>query len=82
MGYGFDTIHLLFNLCYRDISSTPAYENNMPQVDSERLKAMNPWTLCALRSDTRPTHRSISGEVQFDATNQQFFAHGGTGGGI
>lgn len=33
MGYGSDTIHLLFNLWYRDFNHTPAYDNNMPQVD-------------------------------------------------
>jgi hypothetical protein len=33
MGYGSDTIHLLFNLWYRDFNHTPAYENNLPQVD-------------------------------------------------
>jgi hypothetical protein len=33
MGYGSGTIHLLFNLWYRDFNQTPAYENNLPQVD-------------------------------------------------
>ena len=33
MGYGSDTIHLLFNLWYRDFNHTPAYENNFPQID-------------------------------------------------
>ena len=33
MGYGSDNIHLLFNLWYRDFNHTPAYENNLPQVD-------------------------------------------------
>jgi len=33
MGYGTDTIHLLFNLWYRDFNYTPAYENNLPQID-------------------------------------------------
>lgn len=33
MGYGSNTVHLLFNLWYRDFNQTPAYENNMPQVD-------------------------------------------------
>ena len=32
MGYGSDQIHLLFNLWY-SFNYTPAYENNMPQVD-------------------------------------------------
>jgi len=32
-GYGSNTIHLLFNLWYRDFNHTPAYENNLPQVD-------------------------------------------------
>lgn len=33
MGYGSKTIHLLFNLWYRDFNHTPAYDNNLPQVD-------------------------------------------------
>jgi len=33
IGYGSDTIHLLFNLWYRDFNYTPSYENNLPQVD-------------------------------------------------
>jgi hypothetical protein len=33
MGYGSSTIHLLFNLSYRDFNHTPAYENNLPQID-------------------------------------------------
>jgi hypothetical protein len=32
---GSDTVHLLFNLWYRDVDGTytPAYPNNLPQVD-------------------------------------------------
>ena len=33
MGYGSNTIHLLFNLWYRDFNHAPAYDNNLPQVD-------------------------------------------------
>jgi hypothetical protein len=51
MGYGSDTIHLLFNLWYRDFNYTPAYENNMPQVDHifpqsalRKVKVINPRT--------------------------------------
>jgi len=52
MGYGSDTIHLFFNLWYRDFNYTPAaYENNMPQVDHvfpqsvlKKVKALNPRT--------------------------------------
>jgi RNA polymerase sigma factor (TIGR02999 family) len=51
MGYGSDTIHLLFNLWYRDFNYTPAYENNLPQVDHiflqsalKKVKAVNPRT--------------------------------------
>ena len=33
MGYGSNVIHLLFNISYRDFNYTPAYENNLPQVD-------------------------------------------------
>lgn len=51
MGYGSDTIHLLFNLWYRDFNYTPAYENNLPQVDHifpqsalKKAKDVNPRT--------------------------------------
>jgi hypothetical protein len=51
MGYGSDTIHLLFNLWYRDFNHTPAYDNNLPQVDHifpqsalRRVKVENPKT--------------------------------------
>ncbi len=33
MGYSSDTVHLLFNLWYREFNYTPAYESNLPQVD-------------------------------------------------
>jgi hypothetical protein len=33
MGYGSDSIHLLFNLWYREFNYTPAYDNNLPQID-------------------------------------------------
>lgn len=51
MGYGSDTIHLLFNLWYRDFNHMPAYENNLPQVDHifpqsllRKVKIENPKT--------------------------------------
>lgn len=51
MGYGSDTIHLLFNLWYRDFNHTPAYDNNLPQIDHifpqsflRRVKLLNPKT--------------------------------------
>jgi hypothetical protein len=51
MGYGSDSIHLLFNLWYRDFNYTPAYENNLPQVDHifpqsalKKIKQQNPKT--------------------------------------
>ena len=51
MGYGSDTIHLLFNLWYRSFNYTPAYENNLPQVDHifpqsvlRKVKMANPRT--------------------------------------
>jgi len=51
MGYGSETVHLLFNLWYRDFNYTPAYENNMPQVDHifpqsklKKIKAENART--------------------------------------
>jgi len=33
IGYGSDSIHLLFNLWYKNFNYNPAYENNLPQVD-------------------------------------------------
>lgn len=51
MGYGSDTIHLLFNLWYRDFNYTPAYDNNLPQIDHifpqsllRKIKDVNPKT--------------------------------------
>jgi hypothetical protein len=51
MGYGSDTVHLLFNLWYSDFNYTPAYENNLPQVDHifpqsalRKVKMLNPRT--------------------------------------
>ena len=51
LGYGSDSIHLLFNLWYREFNYTPAYDNNLPQVDhifpSSKLrgiKIVNPET--------------------------------------
>lgn len=51
MGYGSDTIHLLFNLWYRDFNYVPAFENNLPQVDHifpqsllRKVKGVNPKT--------------------------------------
>jgi uncharacterized protein with ParB-like and HNH nuclease domain len=51
MGYGSNTIHLLFNLWYRDFNHTPAYDNNLPQVDHifpqsalSKVKVENPQT--------------------------------------
>lgn len=49
LGYGSDAIHLLFNLWYRDFNYTPAYDNNLPQVDHifpqsklKEIKVVNP----------------------------------------
>ena len=51
IGYGSDAIHTLFNLWYRDFNYTPAYENNLPQVDHifpqsalKSIKDLNPET--------------------------------------
>lgn len=53
LGYGSDTVHLLFNLWYRDVDGTytPSYPNNLPQVDHvfpqsvlRKVKAKNPNT--------------------------------------
>ena len=51
LGYGSDAIHLLFNLWYREFNYTPAYDNNLPQVDHifprsrlREIKIVNPET--------------------------------------
>ena len=51
LGYGWDSIHLLFNLWYREFNYTPAYDNNLPQVDHifprsklKEIKIVNPQT--------------------------------------
>lgn len=51
MGYGSRAIHLLFNLWYRSFTHTPAYENNLPQVDHifpqsalKGIRVINPET--------------------------------------
>lgn len=51
MGYGSKTIHLLFNLWYRDFHYTPSYQNNWPQIDHifpqsalKKIKVVNPET--------------------------------------
>lgn len=51
MGYGSNTIHLLFNIWYRDFNHTPAYANNLPQIDHifpqselKQVKIENPET--------------------------------------
>ena len=51
LGYGSGTIHLLFNLWYREFNYTPAYTNNLPQVDHifpqsklKEIKVVNPET--------------------------------------
>jgi hypothetical protein len=50
MGYGSDTVHLLFNLWY-PFNYTPAYDRNLPQVDHifaqsklRKVKVTNPTT--------------------------------------
>ena len=49
--YGSKDIHLLFNTWYQDFSYTPAYENNLPQIDHifpqsllKTIKDINPDT--------------------------------------
>jgi hypothetical protein len=51
MGYNSDTIHLLFNLWYREFNYTPAYENSLPQIDHifpqsalRKIKEVSPET--------------------------------------
>ena len=49
--YGSKTVHLIFNLWYRQFNYTPAYQNNLPQVDHifpqsllRKVKKVNPRT--------------------------------------
>lgn len=65
MGYGSDTIHLLFNLWYRDFNHTPAYDNNLPQVDHifpqsllRTIKIENPKTKRKDLLKYRDAHRN------------------------
>ena len=51
LGYGSKGIHLLFNLWYREFNYTPAFDNNLPQVDHvfprsrlKEIKVVNPET--------------------------------------
>ena len=51
LGYRSGSIHLLFNLWYREFNYTPAYANNLPQVDHifprsklREIKVVNPVT--------------------------------------
>jgi hypothetical protein len=51
LGYGSNSIHLLFNLWYRDFNYTPSYQNNLPEVDHifpqsllRKIKISNPRT--------------------------------------
>jgi uncharacterized protein with ParB-like and HNH nuclease domain len=51
LGYGSDQVHLLFNLWYRGFNHTPAYANNLPQIDHifpqsllRKVKMANPST--------------------------------------
>jgi hypothetical protein len=51
LGYGSDAVHLLFNMWYREFNYTPAYDNNLPQVDHvfpqsllRKVKTTNPAT--------------------------------------
>ena len=51
MGYNSDTIHLLFNIWYHNFNFTPAFDNNLPQIDHifpqsllKQVKSENPKT--------------------------------------
>lgn len=51
LGYGSKAIHLLFNLWYGDFDYTPAFSNNLPQIDHifprsrlRDIKVVNPET--------------------------------------
>ena len=54
--YGSRTIHLIFNLWYREFDYTPSYENNLPQIDH-----IFPQSLLRTVKDISPDtgHRSI-----------------------
>jgi hypothetical protein len=67
MGYGSNTIHLLFNLWYRDFNHTPAYDNNLPQIDHvfpqsalRKIKVENPTTG---RTDVMKYPRSVRDQL-------------------
>jgi len=67
MGYASDTIHLLFNLWYKDFNHTPAYENNRPQIDHifpqsalQKIKDVNPETG---RKDVFRYHKSTRDQL-------------------
>jgi hypothetical protein len=64
LGYGSDTVHLLFNLWYREFNYLPAYDNSLPQVDHvfpqkmlRAEKSVNPrtgrWDLLKYREGDR-----------------------------
>lgn len=64
IGYGSDAIYLLFNLWYRNFNYSPAYENNLPQVDHifpqsalKEVKGISPETgyknIMKYKKDTR-----------------------------
>lgn len=67
MGYKSNTIHLLFNLWYRDFNHTPAYENNFPQIDHifpqsllKTAKDVNPETGYPRMRYTEPERNQLA----------------------
>jgi Protein of unknown function DUF262/Protein of unknown function (DUF1524) len=65
LGYKSDAIHLLFNLWYRDFNYTPAYVNNLPEVDHifpqsklKEIKIVNPDTGRMVMKYPKPAERN------------------------
>jgi hypothetical protein len=66
MGYGSDSIHLLFNLWYREFDYTPSYENNLPQIDHIFPQS----ALKAIKIASPETGRKSIVKYKQDARNQ------------
>lgn len=65
MGYGSKYIHLILNLWYPAFSHTPAYDNNLPQVDH-----IFPQSMLRGLTVTNPETRRQVMKYQDDARNQ------------
>lgn len=65
MGYGSKTIHLLLNIWYRDFNHTPAYDDNLPQVDH-----IFPQSLLKQQKVTSPDTGRLVMKYREDSRNQ------------